>query len=222
MLSSDVITLSDTELKNIISDGYPNFYYINLANYIQLSYNASRAGMTVIDIEAEYQHMRSQQLEMVLKYIVIAVANGISEESFNTPYKEPPSWDDPYSTGNGLEKDGLGKLSGNTYKVTRQGIDAIGNHLNSTGMASAENSAMINRLENALLNGHSITGADASFYLHELKEASLMQSGMLYENAHQAALNYYNVSPFSVYDPSVIQEFIINFNQNWLNFWGIN
>ncbi len=63
---------------------------------------------------------------------------------------------------------------------------------------------MINRLVTALKNGISITGADASFYLHELKEAQLMQSGI-----------------FSVYHPDVIKMQPGYWNNGWFNFWGI-
>jgi len=79
-----------------------------------------------------------------------------------------------------------------------------------------------NRIESTLTNGNALTGADANFYLHELKEASFMQNGMTYEAAHQAALDFYGVSPYSIYDPSVIQQFPDIFNSNWFNFWGIN
>jgi hypothetical protein len=119
----------------------------------------------------------------------------------------------------GLAKDGLGKVSGNTYEVTRSEIDAIRNHLITHDMTSPTNTAMINRLENALKNGERITGADASFYLHELKEASLMKNGMSYDVAHKAALDFYEVSPFSVYHPEVIKANPEWFNSNWLKFW---
>ena len=88
-------------------------------------------------------------------------------------------------------------------------------------MTSAENSAMISRIESSLKSGNALTGADLNFYLHELKEASLMQGGMSYGAAHQAALDFYGASPYSVYDPSVIQKFPEVFNSNWFDFWGI-
>jgi len=108
-----------------------------------------------------------------------------------------------------------------TTTPTQQGIDSINNHLNSNGMISAENSAMIKRIQNSLNNGNVITGADANFYLHELKEASLMQGGMPYSAAHQAALNFYGISPYSLYDPTVIQQLPDVFNSNWFNYWEI-
>ena len=86
---------------------------------------------------------------------------------------------------------------------------------------SYANTEMINRLETALESGTPITGADASFYLHELKEASLMSSGMSYNQAHQAALDFYEVSNFSVYHPDVIKKDLGFWNDGWLKFWGI-
>ena len=73
---------------------------------------------------------------------------------------------------------------------------------------------MIARLRLAQQNGQKISGADASFYLHEAAEATMMRRGVLYDAAHDAALNKYNVSPFSVYHPDVIQANPTLFNLN--------
>ncbi len=43
---------------------------------------------------------------------------------------------------------------------------------------------------------------------------------MLYDAAHDAALLKYQVSPFSVYHPEVIQANPGIFNSSWFNFWG--
>ena len=80
---------------------------------------------------------------------------------------------------------------------------------------------MIARLRAALAKGQTISGADASFYLHEVSEATMMTRGISYETAHTAALAKYNVSPFSVYHPKVIQSMPEAFNENWFRFWGI-
>ena len=80
---------------------------------------------------------------------------------------------------------------------------------------------MLSRLQNALKNGSSLIGADASFYMHEMAEAHMMTKGMAYESAHAAALQMYQVSPFSVYAPEVISAMPQFFNQNWTNFWGL-
>lgn len=88
---------------------------------------------------------------------------------------------------------------------------------------------MIQRLQDALLHGNLISGADASFYLHEVSESTMMkrliQGGLsfddAYDIAHTAVLNKYEVSPFSVYHPDVIQALgLSHFNPNWWNFWG--
>jgi hypothetical protein len=80
---------------------------------------------------------------------------------------------------------------------------------------------MINRLEQALNNNQEISGADASFYFHESREAELMQQGLTYSEAHQQALKDYEVSPFSVYHPDVIRAYPDEFNQKWEREWGI-
>lgn len=48
-----------------------------------------------------------------------------------------------------------------------------------------------------------------------------MQSGMGYEEAHQAALEYYNAKEFNLYSPDVIKSFPEYFNQMWHEFWGL-
>ena len=80
---------------------------------------------------------------------------------------------------------------------------------------------MIKRLQTALDNHQKISGADAVFYFHELKEAELMQQGYTYQEAHQQALLDYEVSPFSVYHPEVIVACSDEFNQKWRDAWGI-
>ena len=125
-------------------------------------------------------------------------------------------------TSNGLIKEGLGKISGKEYTVTEKGIENVRKYLTEQGfIEDYENQAMLKRLENALANGQKITGADAVFYTHELKEAQLVLSGMEQTVAHQAALNYYGVSPFSVYHPEVIQLQPGWWNKAWFDFWNI-
>ena len=80
---------------------------------------------------------------------------------------------------------------------------------------------MINRLQKALNNQQTISGADASFYFHEIREAALMAQGYKYNEAHQQALKDYEVSPFSVYHPDVIKAHPDEFNQKWQKAWGI-
>ena len=80
---------------------------------------------------------------------------------------------------------------------------------------------MIERLRAAQQEGRTISGADASFYMHELTEATLMEGGMDYEAAHDAALAKYGVDPRSVYHPDVIRQFPDRLNDSWFRFWGI-
>jgi filamentous hemagglutinin len=78
---------------------------------------------------------------------------------------------------------------------------------------------MVQRLRDALANnGGRVRGADASFYLHEIYESTLMNRGMPYHWAHRAALERYGVSAYSLYHPEVIRT-TPGFNQNWLDFW---
>jgi len=78
---------------------------------------------------------------------------------------------------------------------------------------------MVDRLRVALRTETPITGADASFYFHEVSEATMMGRGAAYEVAHPAALSKYGVSPFSVYHPDVIRALPESFGPNWAAFW---
>lgn len=48
-----------------------------------------------------------------------------------------------------------------------------------------------------------------------------MQNGMPYEEAHRAALDFFEVSDFSVYHPDVIKMEPMEWNDAWKNFWNI-
>jgi hypothetical protein len=80
---------------------------------------------------------------------------------------------------------------------------------------------MIARLRTALAEGKTISGTDASFYMYEASEATMMGRGMGYEAAHDAALSKYQVSPFSVYHPEVIQSLPGSFGTGFKKFWGL-
>jgi RHS repeat-associated protein len=116
---------------------------------------------------------------------------------------------------------GLGLLAGKEIRVSERGLQMIEQHLTRFG-SIPENEAMLARLRDALAQGRRITGADASFYLHEANEATLMGRGIGYDAAHASALSKYGVSPFSVYHPDVIQSLPNQFNENWFVFWGIS
>ena len=66
-----------------------------------------------------------------------------------------------------------------------------------------------------------IKNADAVFYTHELKEAELVASGVEQSIAHEMALQYYEVSPYSVYHPDVISMEPEWWNNAWFEFWNI-
>jgi filamentous hemagglutinin len=119
---------------------------------------------------------------------------------------------------------GFGRLADRTVNVSDEGLAIAESHLRQFGDIP-ENQMMIERLRTAAAEGRPVSGADASFYMHEISESTKMRHGLSYDAAHAEALQKYNVSPFSVYHPDVITT--INkiepgsFNQNWLNFWGI-
>jgi RHS repeat-associated protein len=120
-----------------------------------------------------------------------------------------------------VESQGFGKLEGIDIKITQKGLDLVRNHLSKFDM-TPENQAMIERLENALKNGTKVAGADASFYMHEAAEYTLMSKGMSYEAAHAASIAKYQVSPFSLYAPEVVKNNPELFNDKWFEFWGIS
>ena len=122
----------------------------------------------------------------------------------------------------GVVKEGLGSISGREYTIAQTGIDNVRNYLIEQGFINDyENVAMLERLERALANGEKITGADAVYYLHELKEAQLVASGVNQDIAHEMALQYYKVSPYSVYHPDVISMQPKWWNDAWFDFWEI-
>lgn len=115
----------------------------------------------------------------------------------------------------------FGKLDGQEFIVEPEKLEMIKQHLTDNFYDYYPNEMMIKRLELALNHHQSISGADASFYFHELKESELMKQGLTYNEAHEKALEYYEVSPFSVYHPDVIRACPDEFNKNWERAWGI-
>ena len=139
-----------------------------------------------------------------------------------------------FNSNTKIEEKGLGKLKNIELKVSKKGIDTIKEHLN-LFEEYLPNKDMIERLEKALNEDKSIKGADAIFYTHELKENSLMKKFLkvdkvvnnnskefieVYDYAHNKALEFYNVSAFSVYHKEVILKNEDEFNPNWLKFWN--
>lgn len=131
----------------------------------------------------------------------------------------------PKSTGAFLDGasggSGLGKLEGRTVNISDAGLNIVENHLGQFGDVP-ENTAMLDRLRNAQAAGQPVSGADAVFYTHEISEATMMGKGVPYGTAHQAALDKYGVSPFSVYHPDVISSMPEAFSSAWFKFWGLS
>jgi len=115
----------------------------------------------------------------------------------------------------------FGKLNQQEFAINLEKLEVIKNHIKNNFYDYKPNLMMLDRLQIALDNNQKISGADASFYFHELREAELMKSGLSYHQAHQQSLQEYEVSPFSVYHPDVIRAYPDEFNQNWKNYWGI-
>ncbi|WP_256703623.1 contractile injection system protein, VgrG/Pvc8 family [Paenibacillus peoriae] len=125
------------------------------------------------------------------------------------------------SSHNGTSGQGLGRLEGKELNVSEKGLNIVKKHLSSNFEEFPENTAMIKRLEDALANKKKISGADASFYMHEVSESTMMKKGIDYDTAHEMALQKYDVSRFSVYHPDVIESMPKIFNKNWRKFWGL-
>ena len=122
--------------------------------------------------------------------------------------------------GNVYDGTGFGKLLGKEINPTDKGLSIVKQHL-SGEFSDVTNDAMIDRIQQSIKNGSKLTDADASFYMHELNEVTLMKKGMLYDESHALSLEKYDVSPFSVYSPEVIKAFPDSFGRGFKKFWGI-
>ncbi|MEK3964567.1 hypothetical protein [Paenibacillus sp. FSL H7-0323] len=126
------------------------------------------------------------------------------------------------SSYNGQSGQGLGKLEGKELNVSEKGLNIVKEHLSQNFGDFPENLAMIKRLEDALANKKKISGADSSFYMHEVSESTMMKKGIDYDTAHEMALQKYDVSRFSVYHADIIKSMPEIFNKNWRKFWGLD
>ena len=105
-------------------------------------------------------------------------------------------------------------------KPTQEGVDIITEHL-SGDMQADFNDAMIRRIETVLQEGGELKGPDAEFYFHEIEEAGLMNQGLDYDAAHNAALDKYQVTEFDLYHPDVIKAMPEWFSPAWFEYWNI-
>jgi filamentous hemagglutinin len=103
--------------------------------------------------------------------------------------------------------------------VTEKGLALVANNL-ARFEEYAPNTAMVQKLLDALSTNTQATGAAAQFYLHEIAENTFRAAGMTYDEAHAAALAKYGVSNFNLYSPDVVRSFSSEFNDNFRAFWG--
>ncbi len=104
-------------------------------------------------------------------------------------------------------------------RVSPKGYNLVRNHLNNMD-EYPPNQVMLRRLASARDSGQRIHGGDANFYLHEASEATMMNRGLGYDAAHQAALQKYGVHDFAVYPREVVQKMSEWFNRGFLNYGG--
>jgi len=157
------------------------------------------------------------------KYLIKSADGNVISEVDEKTFKGAGGPADGEGAFNGDVTDGggFGKLAEKEINVSQKGLDKVKNHIKNNGFEAPENSAMIERIEKAMMNGEKLTGADASYYMHELKESTLMSQGLSYDAAHIAALETYKVSPFSVYHPEVILKDPSAWGKPWFEFWEI-
>jgi RHS repeat-associated protein len=111
----------------------------------------------------------------------------------------------------------LSKIAGDTgIQATEEGLSTVASHLSRFGDVP-ENSAMMSRLTTAFENGKALTGADATFYQHELMESELVEAGMDPAAAHLETLSRQGIAyvpgyEVQIYDPSVIRQFPTSFS----------
>jgi hypothetical protein len=165
-------------------------------------------------VEAELEHARDSLLALA----TFGVFKGAGKLFRGT--SAPARMTGAFQEGHpGFAERGLGILQGREIAVTEKGLARLEEHLTRFGK-NPENTAMVRRLRAAMGKGGRVSGADASFYFHELFESTLMNRGMPYRWAHPAALERYGVSSYSVYHPDVISAFPDLFNSNWKDFWA--
>ena len=112
-----------------------------------------------------------------------------------------------------------GRVASRGIRVSEKGLGLIGEHLAQFGEVEY-NSMMMQRPGSALNSGARITGADATFYLHEASEATMQARGLSQPAAHAAALSKYG-SEYDLYHPDVIKALPQMFNQTWFRYWNI-
>ncbi len=123
--------------------------------------------------------------------------------------------------------------------ISERGLQIVEEHLiKLEGTLSMENALMLARLRSALWSGDRLTGADASFYMHETSEATMTnrimaEKGLSYQeaadSAHALTLERYErfgMAQITNYHPDVIRSTLringaLNWSDAYLNRWNI-
>lgn len=117
--------------------------------------------------------------------------------------------------------EGIGRFENLEINPTDKGLDLLKDHLQANGFDNfTPNQQMIARIESHIKDGKKLTGADANFYMHEIKERTLMRKGASLDDAHNTALDTYKASQYSVYHPDVVlnnQKLLAS--PKWSEFW---
>jgi hypothetical protein len=107
-----------------------------------------------------------------------------------------------------------------TQQFGRADLDSVKEHLAREGIDHCSaNDVMPDRIDRSIANGTPHTEGQQNFMTHELTEKRLMDDGVPYAEAHEAALSTH--PPFRNYDPEVIRQFSEMFNSNWYRAWGM-
>jgi uncharacterized protein RhaS with RHS repeats len=109
---------------------------------------------------------------------------------------------------------GTGSLAKNGLQVTEKGLARIEAHLSQFGDIP-ENTVMINRLRSSEL-----TKVDQNFYLHELKESSIMKRGIDYNSAHRATLEWQSIEYKRGYEAQLYHPDAMKAAEGGLSSWS--
>lgn len=101
------------------------------------------------------------------------------------------------------------------YLLTEENIALVELHISRVDYSKA-NDLMINRLKQGYLSEY-----DQNYLDHELREKEYVDVGMDRERAHFKAIEDFDISPFAIYDTSVIEELPEYFNDNWREYHGL-
>ncbi len=102
------------------------------------------------------------------------------------------------------EMTAFGSKSINDVVINSKGIENIRKHLSRMD-ADVANEMMVTRLEKIANGELAATTTDLNFYAHELREMSLMDKGLKYQEAHAQALKEYGVTSADLYTSEAVK-----------------